>query len=363
MIICRSLLFAFAAGALSTAAIADDSPALTFIGEATFATGTEFGGFELGGLSGIDYDKETNSYIAISDDRAQNGPARFYDLTIDLSDGRLDQGDVAFTQVTEILDLDGSPFAEAGVDPEAIRLAPFPGILYWTSEGDANNGIPPFVRVMTRDGQPLAEFGLPEKFVPTTDSGIRNNLAFESLTFSYNKKQLFTATENALIQDGPTASVDAGSPVRVLRLNRINGKPNREYIYMTEPVAAAPIPEGAFNTNGLVELLTIAPNTMIAVERSFSVGVGNSIKLFLTSTNGATNVRRKASVDGLSIHPMKKQLLLDLGELGITLDNIEGITFGPTLPTGEQSLILVSDNNFNPNGQFTQFLAFTLSGY
>ncbi|MEL6580330.1 MAG: esterase-like activity of phytase family protein [Cyanobacteria bacterium J06621_12] len=39
------------------------------------------------------------------------------------------------------------------------------------------------------------------------------------------------------------------------------------------------------------------------------------------------------------------------------LDNSEGISFGEILPDGRQSLIVVSDNNFN-DSQETQFLAF-----
>jgi hypothetical protein len=42
-------------------------------------------------------------------------------------------------------------------------------------------------------------------------------------------------------------------------------------------------------------------------------------------------------------------------DLGIPIDNIEGMTFGPPLPDGRQTLVIVSDNNFNP-GQFTQFI-------
>ncbi|MGV0803164.1 esterase-like activity of phytase family protein, partial [Mycolicibacterium elephantis] len=41
-------------------------------------------------------------------------------------------------------------------------------------------------------------------------------------------------------------------------------------------------------------------------------------------------------------------------------DNIEGITLGPTLPDGRQSVVLVSDDNFSAD-QFTQFLAFALN--
>jgi hypothetical protein len=52
---------------------------------------------------------------------------------------------------------------------------------------------------------------------------------------------------------------------------------------------------------------------------------------------------------------------LDLSELGIYLDNLEGMTLGPRLPDGSQSLVLVSDNNFN-DIQLTQFLLFRLNG-
>jgi len=45
--------------------------------------------------------------------------------------------------------------------------------------------------------------------------------------------------------------------------------------------------------------------------------------------------------------------------LGIPLDNIEGMTFGPDLPDGRRSLVLVSDNNFSAAG-FTQFLVFAV---
>ncbi len=60
-----------------------------------------------------------------------------------------------------------------------------------------------------------------------------------------------------------------------------------------------------------------------------------------------------------SLEPVEKTLLLDLDMLRIPLDNVEGMTFGPDLPDGRRSLVLVSDNNFSPAG-FTQFLVFAL---
>jgi hypothetical protein len=52
--------------------------------------------------------------------------------------------------------------------------------------------------------------------------------------------------------------------------------------------------------------------------------------------------------------------LLNLDALGLPLDNVEGMAFGPDLPDGRRSLVLVSDNNFAP-AQFTQFLLFAVS--
>jgi hypothetical protein len=48
-----------------------------------------------------------------------------------------------------------------------------------------------------------------------------------------------------------------------------------------------------------------------------------------------------------------------MDDLGIFTDNIEGLTFGPKLTNGHQSLLFVSDNNFSDK-QKTQFLLFEL---
>jgi len=337
-----------------------DGLTLEFIGEAVFPTGFQYSGFEVGGLSGIDYDPVSNRYIAISDDRAQYGPVRFFELQINLSDAALDPGDVVFTGVTQILDKNDAAFAPLAVDPEAIRFSPVAGTLYWTSEGDANTG--PFVRVMTRDGHHVDEFLPPPNYLPTALTGTRENMTFESLAFSHDALSVFTATENALRQDGPHASITAGSPVRVLALDTDNGQAQAEYVYLTEAVVAAPDPPGAFATNGLVELLAFDESHLLALERSYSTGVGNSVRLFLTTTQFVTDVRGMDSIAQHDIRTMPKELLLDLDQLDLVLDNIEGMTFGPVLADGKRTLILVSDNNFNSRGgQFTQFLAFRLA--
>ena len=58
---------------------------------------------------------------------------------------------------------------------------------------------------------------------------------------------------------------------------------------------------------------------------------------------------------------MTKALVADLPTMPEvhTLDNVEGITLGPKLSDGRQSVLLVSDDNFSPT-QITQFFAFAL---
>jgi hypothetical protein len=106
----------------------------------------------------------------------------------------------------------------------------------------------------------------------------------------------------------------------------------------------------------------------IALERSFAVGAattgntGNTVKIFQVSLAGASNIINNNSLIAsgtAGIIPAQKTLLFDLTNLDIPIDNVQGITFGETLPNGKRSLILVSDNNFDAT-QFTQFLAFEI---
>ena len=140
---------------------------------------------------------------------------------------------------------------------------------------------------------------------------------------------------------------------------------DRQFVYWTDPIAEPPVPANQFAVNGLVELLPLNDDSLISMERSFSVGApdtGNTIKLYDVSLAGADDVNGFDSIALLlgSIDAAQKSLLLDLDELGIPLDNVEGMTFGPNLPDGRRSLILVSDNNFSP-AAFTQFLLFAAS--
>ena len=47
---------------------------------------------------------------------------RFYTLRVDLTDGRLDAGDIDFLAVTTLLEPNGQRFATASADPEGLAL-------------------------------------------------------------------------------------------------------------------------------------------------------------------------------------------------------------------------------------------------
>jgi len=332
-----------------------------FVGEEILPTGLMFEGTEVGGLSGLSYDAVRRVYYAISDDRSQLDPARFYTLRIDLSDGTLDDGDVSVLAVTTLRDPRGRPFPPSSLDPESIALTPRRTLVI-TSEGDASQLIAPFVREFGLGGRQLANLPVPGYYDPAADgtSGVRNNLGFESGGFTPDGGFYFTGTENALAQDGPAATLTTMSPARLLRYDSSGGL-DREFVYVVEAVPEPPIPPDGFSTNGLVDVLPLSPTRLVAMERAFAVGAGNDVRLYLVDTAGATNVRGRPALpaDLSGVQTVNKTLLVDLDALGITLDNLEGLTLGPTLPDGRQTVLIVSDNNFSTT-QVTQFLAFTV---
>jgi hypothetical protein len=321
---------------------------LRFIGQQAIDTGTIADGTTVGGLSGIDYDPATGRYVAVSDDRSRHGPARFYDMALSLSA----QGfsGVSLTGVRFMRQPGGGAYPANAIDAESIR---FSGTdLLYASEGDAKAGVAPFVREMDADGRYIRSFSVPAHYLPGRHSGIRNNLAFESLTLSSDGASILAATEDALVQDGAAASRRGGGRSRIVRFDRATGEPVAEYVYEIDG-------DGDPTSAGLSELLALDGSRYLALERSARHGgrEGRSVRIFVIDLAGASNVLDRGTLRDGGYRPVAKSLLFDLDTLGIKLDNIEGMTFGPMLENGRRSLILVSDNNFS-RSQVTQFLAF-----
>ncbi|TAG88893.1 MAG: esterase-like activity of phytase family protein [Oscillatoriales cyanobacterium] len=334
---------------------------IDFIGRAIFPTGSLFGGTEIGGLSGITYDTDKQVYYAISDDRSSKAPARFYSLKIDLQSGKLEKEQIAFTGVTTLLDENGKAFPNLSLDPEGIAFTG--NSVFVSSEGDVDRTISPFIKEFSLDGKLLKTLPIPDLFLPDDKGtkGIRNNLAFESLTLTPDRKYLFTATENALIQDGAVSSLQSGSPCRILRYDAASGNLERSFAYITEPLPPGANPVGKLTTNGLVDLVAIDENRLVSLERAFSLETGTVVKLFEISLEKGDRIEGLESLKTRlgEVSPAQKRLLLDFETLKVPLDNIEGLTLGPVLGDGSRGLILVSDNNFSPL-QETQILGFKI---
>lgn len=336
---------------------------LHYLGQQVLPHGMSVAGTTVGGLSGLDYDDAAKRYLAVSDDRSRLQPARFYTLELDLAafNQRPEPGHagVRFVAATPLRDPLGRPYLRNTVDPEAIRHGTTPGRLWWTSEGDASKGIPPAVVEAAADGSELRRLALPDHVLPRPGVGARDNLAFESLAIDTHARRLYVAVENALAQDGPKADTDRGSPCRLFVFDEATGKQLAEHVYLTDPVPAPPPLPLLYRTNGLVELLS-GHGMLLAVERAYIQGTGNSIRIYRIGLAGATDVSGITSLSEVSYQPLAKTLLLDLGTLNIALDNIEGMSWGPPSPAGRPTLILVSDDNFS-SSQATRFLAFELT--
>jgi predicted extracellular nuclease len=334
-----------------------------FLAETTLPGDLDVDRTRVGGLSGLTYDPGCELFYAISDDRGSLAPPRFYTLKIGF-DG--EKAEAKVLGATILRDADGAPFARGDIDPEALALTA-DGTLFLSSEGVPHRGINPLIGRFRLEGSLEGTLGLPEHFLPDPDGtlGVRDNLGFEGLALSPDGSRLFAAAENALLQDGPATDLGVSSPTRLLEVELSTGRPVAEYLYEVGPVPDEPRPATAFRTNGISEILALDNERLLVLERSFSVGVGNTVRIYLVDLEGAENIReidRLSDMDDPKPAPLAKLLVADIGELGVVPDNVEGMALGPVLDDGRRLLVLISDNNFQPSVQDNQILLFAATG-
>ena len=338
---------------------------ISLLGEFLLPRDTIFNDTLVGGLSSLDYDPRTDTYAAISDDRGDlstsggkpSGLARTYILSIDLSAAGI--ADVRVDGVTTLRQPDGTAYGRGRIDPEGLRRLPSGNLLYGSEGvrepvGGVDTRINPFVREARPDGGFVRELPISGYFSPgplgNAATGVRGNFGFESLALSPDGTRAYAANENTLLQDGPAPGTAAGGPVRVLEWDLATGAQRGEYVYDIDAAVEAPVP-GAGIFNGVVEMLALDDRRFLVLERSISVPgpSRHHITLYLASLDGATDVLGQASLHGARYQPMAKSLFVRLNDFEPfkeTLTNMEGLTFGPALPNGDRTLLLIGDNNF-----------------
>ncbi|MEY9991525.1 hypothetical protein ABIE67_003557 [Streptomyces sp. V4I8] len=211
----------------------------------------------------------------------------------------------------------------------------------------------PSVRRYSRDGRILDRLPVPDALRVAPAGRAVSNGTFEGLTLLPGGRTLLASMEYAL-------SGDSTDIVRFQTWQRTKGghgghfELGRQYAYRAD--AGLGVPEVQATPDG----------RLLVLERGFTAGVGNTVRLYLADPRRATDtsgVENLTGQDGVRL--IKKTLLADLvncPSLGATakqpqpnplLDNIEGMAV-TGYSKGRLKVLLVSDDNQNA-AQTTRF--------
>jgi 3-phytase len=349
------------------------TPSMTLAGQFSIPSGQRIppiSGLPFGGISGLAQNPlAPGELFGISD--AQRG-GRVYRFTLGTD------GPTLKIDTSEPVVLEASPGDADPADFEGLARLPGGGFLVASEGSTREPRRPPSIDEYGRHGEFVARLPMRERYAPEVRGpltrGARGNAGFESLAIAPDGRTFFTGVETALVQDGEPAGFDRGTRTRLLEYRMRHGRfePAREFVYELAPVQRPSFTPGFF-INGLVELLVISPTTLLALERGYTESVDdntigmNDIRVYRVSLTGATDVSGFDSIkDRQDIVPVQKTLVLDLKDvqgldssLAPSLDNFEGMAFGPRLPDGRPTLVLVSDDNFSTR-QRTWFLEFAI---
>jgi hypothetical protein len=251
-------------------------------------------------------------WAAVSDD---GGGLFWLRIAVDPASGR-----IANAAVEGRVDLPG------GTDLEGVAVGAAAASVYVSDEiGPAvrQHGLP--------DGRLLRSATLPPVFAQ-----LRRNLGLEALARDA-QGQLWTVNEEALKVDGPTSSPEAGTLVRLLRLDA-DLRPTGQWAYRTDPIAGARVlPDRGTGLSGLAAL---PEGGLLALERSLG-SQGLRIRLYELDLAGVPDVAGRSSLVDGEVVAVRKHLLWERTALR---ENFEGVAVGPQLADGSRSLLLVSDD-------------------
>ena len=310
---------------------------------------------KIGGLSGIDYNNGIY-YLAVDDSKTP----RYCKAKINIQNDTISE-----INFIDVFIFKGDPYYQNNfLDVESILAAPNNKMIM-VSEGSIKKGKDPLLFSTKENGEFIKDFQLPTKFLAAADPKPIHNKTLEGLSHSFNSKGYWTAFELPLPLDGEEPIYQkANSPVRFTYFDKETGKPIKEFVYQLSPITRPN--KGNFNINGVTDILEFKDNHFFVIERTYQSNYGpygNTVNIYHAYTdNATTNSLAIDSLKNADYIPLKKELLFNFDAIKSELtegiiDNIEGITFGPILDNGNQSLILVSDDNFQLFGkQLNQFI-------
>jgi hypothetical protein len=336
------------------------STELVFLGDYTSPKNMIFENTLIGGLSGLFY--KDNLVWAVSDDKGQYNQPRIYAFNILIEElnnipkqrnqsvGSNSENRIKFSvnpsRVLFLKNRGNAKFKHFQIDSESL-ISYDKGWLI-SSEGNYSD-IPmvlPSLIIFNSQGQITKKIGWPTQFVPNSvglqTKGLRRNYAFEGLSEGPNKKYYYAIHEAPLIQESIKWRAGEGGQVHLLRF-KITSDASQIIIDkdVRYEIDAYKNSTDKILASGISELLAIADDKVLVLERAI---IFSSVSLF----------RFEAKIYEVSFkEPVKKKLILNLTDVkrlfrtSRELDNFEGMAFGPIV-NNHQTLLIVSDDNFNP---------------
>ena len=338
----------------------DSSIKLSFVDEFVLKDSIRFKNTLVGGLSSIDYNNG-DYYMVIDDDknpRVLKAAINFKKDTIQ---------NVVFKDVVCLSD--SIPFFKNNIlDLESAFIDENNDIII-TSEGSIKKGKNPTVFSVNKKGEFVSSYTVSEYFKAESYGKPRHNALFEASTKAYKENGFWIGMEGVLEIDGEAPSQKKQTPpARITYYDAITKEPTYQFAYPLDYIERPS--KGGFNVNGITAILAYAKDSFLVVERAFQSGYGingNVVKIYNVVLDAIiTNTLNIKSLKTTDYVPVKKQLVFDFNSIRNKLtdkiiDNIEGITLGPVLENGKQSLILVADDNFQKHGkQLNQIIVLAL---
>ncbi|MBE7661237.1 esterase-like activity of phytase family protein [Tenacibaculum finnmarkense genomovar finnmarkense] len=342
-------------------------PKLKFLNEFVVKDSLNFNNTIIGGISGIDF--SNNQYYMVVDD-AKNPRVLIGDVVIKKDSIK----NVIFQKVIS-LQPDSDFYQNNVLDLESVFFND--NKLNLVSEGSIRKGKNPTIFTIDTAGNFKEEIKIPDYFKANSQAKPKHNAAFESSSKSFDKKGFWVAMEAPLQADGDEPTFHkTPSPIRITYFDTQTKTATKQFSYQLEKIDKPA--KGSVNLNGVTAILEYKKNQFFVVERIYQSGYGaygNTIRVFKATVNenvnksfneNTTNTLEIPALKKEKYIPLKKELLFDFKSIqpkltNSIIDNIEGITLGPKLSNGNNSLIFVSDDNFQVYGkQLTQFLLFEI---
>lgn len=323
---------------------------LNFLDEYVLQDSIAFNNTIIGGLSGLDY--TNNKYYFVVDDAKH---PRILKANIHIENQKIKSID--FEKVISLNDSISRFYKENTLDLESIFVDEKTNQINLVSEGSIKKGKLPSIFSIDEKGKFIEKYKLPNNLSKLET--IKHNAAFEASSKSFQKNGFWVAMEGPLNVDGnePTFT-KTQSPVRITYFDNENKKATKQYAYQLDHISRPA--KGNINLNGVTAILEYKENHFFIIERAYQNGYGihgNTVKIYEAFIDDkSTNILEIDSLITSKYIPLKKRLIFNFDDIKENLtegivDNIEGITFGPKLANGNQSLLLVSDDNFQLYGK------------